>query len=42
MNSPQLGVCEVCGLLAMCRMIEVASCVRRRICAECLCHGPDR
>lgn len=40
MVQEQIGVCEVCGQIAACQMVEVASCVRRRICTFCLASGP--
>jgi RNA polymerase-binding transcription factor DksA len=31
----QLGMCENCGQRMLCTMVEVAPCVRMRLCADC-------
>lgn len=36
----QLGACDCCGQMRMCASVEVATCVRRRLCEGCLTQGP--
>jgi hypothetical protein len=35
MATEQLGICENCRQLAMCEMVEIAPCVRIRLCRVC-------
>ena len=35
MATEQCGICENCRQLAMCVMVEIAPCVRMRLCRAC-------